>query len=139
MDFRSYFDEFKGHDNVRLVILSRMNDESENSYKSFIESYLNGFAFSIILLTNSETKTSGDNVVLPMVKFINHFVPYSLLPALYSSADAFVLASHGEGWGLPLMEGMIVAFFRINASSNGHEEAYSWHELGRKLGLYDAL
>jgi glycosyltransferase involved in cell wall biosynthesis len=25
---------------------------------------------------------------------------------MYSSVDAFVLASHGEGWGLPYMEAM---------------------------------
>ena len=28
------------------------------------------------------------------------------LAALYCSVDAFVLATHGEGWGLPLLEAM---------------------------------
>jgi glycosyltransferase involved in cell wall biosynthesis len=28
------------------------------------------------------------------------------LPSLYKGADAFVIATHGEGWGLPIIEAM---------------------------------
>lgn len=28
-------------------------------------------------------------------------------PQLFAAADAFVLASHGEGWGRPIVEGKI--------------------------------
>jgi len=69
---------------------------------------------------------------LPRVTFLKETVPFSLMPALYKvscnpsrsstqptlfsvivavpfllqSVDAFVLATHGEGWGLPIMEAM---------------------------------
>jgi len=33
-------------------------------------------------------------------------LPTELVPALYRAADAFVLPTHGEGWGLPLLEAL---------------------------------
>eukprot|EP01127_Copromyxa_protea_P018851 TRINITY_DN6015_c0_g1_i3.p1 TRINITY_DN6015_c0_g1~~TRINITY_DN6015_c0_g1_i3.p1 ORF type:complete len:748 (-),score=127.96 TRINITY_DN6015_c0_g1_i3:46-2289(-) len=91
---RAYFDEFKGEysSRINLIILARMTVESEYIYDLFVDGYLN------------ETSTSRDD--LPRITFIKDFVPYNLLPALYNSADAFLLPSHGEGWGLPLMESM---------------------------------
>ncbi len=37
---------------------------------------------------------------------INKYVPHYQLGALYRSADCFVLASRGEGWGMPILEAM---------------------------------
>jgi GT2 family glycosyltransferase len=37
---------------------------------------------------------------------INEVLPAHQLGALYRSADCFVLASRGEGWGLPILEAM---------------------------------
>jgi glycosyltransferase involved in cell wall biosynthesis len=54
------------------------------------------------------------------VEFVKHFIPYSLLPNLYNSADAFVLASHGEGWGLPLMEAMAMKKPAIGTNWGGN-------------------
>lgn len=36
----------------------------------------------------------------------NREVPYAQLPVLYRSADCFVTASRGEGWGLPVIESL---------------------------------
>lgn len=37
---------------------------------------------------------------------VNEVLPYHQTGALFRSADCFVLASHGEGWGLPILEAM---------------------------------
>jgi glycosyltransferase involved in cell wall biosynthesis len=42
---------------------------------------------------------------LPRVRML-HGVPQRELPEVYASADAFVLASRGEGWGRPHVEAM---------------------------------
>jgi GT2 family glycosyltransferase len=47
-------------------------------------------------------KEGGGRVVFS----INEVVPMHQLGALYRSADCFVLASRGEGWGLPILEAM---------------------------------
>jgi glycosyltransferase involved in cell wall biosynthesis len=41
---------------------------------------------------------------------------------LYSSVDAFVLASHGEGWGLPYMEAMAAGLPCIATNWSGMTE-----------------
>ena len=47
-------------------------------------------------------KEGGGRIVFS----INELVPAHQLGALYRSVDCFVLASRGEGWGLPLLEAM---------------------------------
>ncbi|CAK0876407.1 unnamed protein product, partial [Prorocentrum cordatum] len=49
-------------------------------------------------------------------------LPASLLPGLYRAADAFVLPSHGEGWGLPLMEAMASGLPTIGTGWGGSTE-----------------
>merc|ERR1740121_3191856 len=40
------------------------------------------------------------------ILLVTDSLPWKSMPALYQVADAFVLPSHGEGWGLPFMEAM---------------------------------
>ncbi|MBR6463260.1 glycosyltransferase, partial [bacterium] len=41
------------------------------------------------------------------IEFIfNKYLPYYQLGSLYRSADCFVLATRGEGWGMPILEAM---------------------------------
>ena len=37
----------------------------------------------------------------PTLEVVTEHLPSRLMPALYAAADAFVLPTHGEGWGLP--------------------------------------
>jgi len=43
---------------------------------------------------------------LAPVIVIEGFLPESIMPSLYAAADAFVLPTRGEGWGLPFLEAM---------------------------------
>ena len=37
----------------------------------------------------------------------DEMMPMVQLAQLYCAVDAFVMATHGEGWGLPLLEAMV--------------------------------
>ncbi|RMF59067.1 MAG: glycosyltransferase, partial [Calditrichaeota bacterium] len=50
-----------------------------------------------------------------------HFTPQQL-PGLYRTMDAFVLPSHGEGWGRPLMEAMLMGLPTIATRWSGQLE-----------------
>jgi len=56
-----------------------------------------------------------------------------LMPALYRVADAFVLPTHGEGWGLPIMEAMATGLPTIATGWGGQTEFMS-HENSWPLG-----
>jgi glycosyltransferase involved in cell wall biosynthesis len=47
------------------------------------------------------------------------FLSDSQMKSLYASAQAFVLPSRGEGWGIPLMEAMATGLPTIGPSSTG--------------------
>lgn len=47
-------------------------------------------------------------------------LPMDHMPALYAAADAFVLPTHGEGWGLPFMEAMAMELPTIGTAWGGN-------------------
>lgn len=47
-----------------------------------------------------------DPARIPPIVLLEDFVPEERMPALYAAADAFVLPTRGEGWGIPFMEAM---------------------------------
>lgn len=57
----------------------------------------------------------------PPVRLL-HDVPQALLPAVYASADCFVLASRGEGWGRPHVEAMATGLPVIATHWSGPSE-----------------
>jgi GT2 family glycosyltransferase/glycosyltransferase involved in cell wall biosynthesis len=50
----------------------------------------------------------------------NQEIPHVQLAALYRSADCFVAPSHGEGWGMPLVEAMACGLPAIATDWGGH-------------------
>jgi glycosyltransferase involved in cell wall biosynthesis len=49
------------------------------------------------------------------------------MPRLYAAMDAMVLPTHGEGWGLPLMEAMASGLPTIATNWSGHLEYMNEH------------
>jgi len=105
---RAYFDEFRQNDRdkVSLYILTRLDDKAKDKYEKFLEEYQ---AFAGI----------NDTSLLPSVKILDTLVPFTKLPSVYKSADCFVLPSHGEGWGLPLIEAMSMGLPTIGTNWSG--------------------
>lgn len=91
---RSYLEEFTSKDDVTLVIASRYwgssGEEEINKIRSEIKEYI------------SKYTKEGENP--PHIVHIGQAIPEEDMPILYNMADAFVLPSRGEGWGLPYME-----------------------------------
>ncbi|HEX6458944.1 MAG TPA: glycosyltransferase [Thermoleophilaceae bacterium] len=56
------------------------------------------------------------------IKVMTGTVPSNELPRLYAAADAYVLASRGEGWGRPYMEAMAMGLPTIASRFSGNLE-----------------
>jgi hypothetical protein len=59
---------------------------------------------------------------LAPIKVLTHTLTSSELPRFYASADAYVLASRGEGWGRPYMEAMAMGLPTIASRWSGNLE-----------------
>lgn len=59
---------------------------------------------------------------IPTINFIEAAFSHQQIPALYAAADAFVLPSHGEGWGMPYMEAMAMGLPTIGTCWSGNLE-----------------
>lgn len=107
----AFYDEFANStdtEHVRLYIRSSMAPENRQALIAFQERYM------------STSKLSTNQ--LPKIIPLNRFVPYHKLPHMYKAAQAFVIATHGEGWGLPIMEAMSMGLPVITTDWSGLTE-----------------
>jgi glycosyltransferase involved in cell wall biosynthesis len=90
---KSYLDEFKPDEDVCLVLkISQHGNrmaEAEAQLAYFVE---------------REAGLSLEKS--PPIILVKGSIPHLEMPRLYASADAYVLASHGEGFGLPYIEAL---------------------------------
>jgi glycosyltransferase involved in cell wall biosynthesis len=98
----AWADAFAPQDDVRLVLKCiSLHGFSADGIRLLIDKHLGGRKTAPIEL-NSE------------------LLPVSGMPQLYESADAFVLASRGEGWGRPYMEAMAMGLPTIGTRWSGN-------------------
>lgn len=90
----AYFREFEASDPVCLVILTRKGNSNASVFTEKISRYVDSLGVPFY--------TRARFLVL------EPSLPTVLMPRLYRRANAFVLASRGEGWGRPLMEAMLM-------------------------------
>jgi len=102
---QAYLEEFSGRESVVLVIRT---DRFRRQYHRPSEE----------IGRLREQFGGGD----PPPIFLIPPVTIRDMPRLYASADAFVLASHGEGWGRPLMEAMCMGLPTIGTRWGGSLE-----------------
>jgi len=103
---KSYLTEFSGDDNVSLLIVSRYQQSSRRSdiIRSEIEKFIK--------------KYGGENPA--HIARCSRVIPEHELPRIYKAADAFVLPSRGEGFGLPYCEASLVGLPVIATNHSGH-------------------
>eukprot|EP00658_Telonema_sp_P-2_P030877 TRINITY_DN23239_c0_g1_i1.p1 TRINITY_DN23239_c0_g1~~TRINITY_DN23239_c0_g1_i1.p1 ORF type:complete len:257 (+),score=39.82 TRINITY_DN23239_c0_g1_i1:589-1359(+) len=89
---RGYLTEFVGSEDVSLLLRCSVDEQNRHQLDRSIDS----IAFQAGL--------SRDE--LPQILLLPHREPADQLPGLYAAVDALVLPSHGEGWGLPIVEAM---------------------------------
>ena len=92
--FRAYLETFTAKDDVSLVVVSRLwgrsTPEDINEIRKTIANYIKKYA------KNTDKP--------PHIVHVGEAVPEDDLPLLYNSANAFVLSTRGEGFGLPYLE-----------------------------------
>lgn len=71
---------------------------------------------------NSINRTKPDETLLPCVVVHSQELDEIEMPRLYAAADAFVLPTRGEGWGLPIMEAMAMGLPTIATNWSGPSE-----------------
>ena len=62
------------------------------------------------------------SAAMAMVLIYEGMLSSEELGSLYRAADSFVLATHGEGWGLPLLESMACGLPTIATAWGGHTD-----------------
>jgi glycosyltransferase involved in cell wall biosynthesis len=96
---RAYLSEFEVREDVCLVLrIARLNPAE---LSEFVSRECGG----------------GPRPALLVIPFS---LPQELMPNLYAAANAFVLASRGEGWGLPYGEAMAMGLPTIATEWGGH-------------------
>ena len=69
----------------------------------------------------------------------SNFLALAAMPRLYAAADAYVMASRGEGWGRPYMEAMAMGLPTIGSRWSGHlefmDDSNSWLVDGRLVDI----
>lgn len=107
----AWCDAFSPDDDVCLVLKCLGLHVPESEIRGRIDAYLAGRSTAPILLDT-------------------RFLPTADMPRLYAGADAFVLASRGEGWGRPWMEAMAMGLPTIGSRWSGTtmfmDDANSW-------------
>jgi glycosyltransferase involved in cell wall biosynthesis len=98
----AWADAFGPHDGVSLVLKCVSHHGlTERDIEERVAAYLDGRRTAPIVV-NTE------------------LLPGAELPRLYAAADAFVLASRGEGWGRPYMEAMAMGLPTIGSRWSGN-------------------
>jgi glycosyltransferase involved in cell wall biosynthesis len=116
--------EFSASDDVSLFIRSSMDAKNRKDFEDFIKDTTEK------LLLENPKKTfpqmpQTEDALLPYLLLSTPWLPPSIavllfspisfrfdigkylgMPSLYKSVDCLVLSSHGEGWGLPIIEAM---------------------------------
>ena len=104
---KAYIRAFSDDDDVSLVMQSRFIGQKK---------YSDQIHKDIAAVTSGERKEKRPHLIL-----VDNVIPTFLMPRLYNSADAFVLFSRGEGWGLPASEAAASGVPILTCLHGGHE------------------
>ncbi len=91
---QAYLESFTAKDDVALIL--QVHSSAGKSSSDLLSEAANFITHKLHLDTNSIA-----DIVLQDAS-----VPDAFMPALYRSADCYVLPTHGEGWGRPFFESM---------------------------------
>ncbi len=103
---KAYLSAFSSSDDVCLVLRTYPFSPKDEPIRKQIDN----FAASL----------GHDPNNIPPIILIDDFIPEKDLPALYATADAFVLPTRGEGWGIPFMEAMAMGLPTIATRWSAH-------------------
>lgn len=103
---RAYLAAFTRRDDVCLVLRTYPGPTRTASIRERIDSFVRHLGY--------------DPSSVPPIILLEDFIPEREMPALYAAADALVLPTRGEGWGIPFMEAMAMGLPVIGTRWSGH-------------------
>jgi len=106
---KAFMEEFTSNDNVKLLIASR--PEAFNNPNQIVQDFTG--------VRQSVNKTDEE---LPRIDLYDKEISERDMPNLYGAADAFVLISRGEGFGLPYCEAGASGMPVIASNCSGHSD-----------------
>ena len=109
---KAYMEEFSGNKDVTLLLASRPVECPEEIGPQRITEDFNGVRAAI-------DKPDDD---LPHIALYSKPIHEKDMPKVYGSADAFVLISRGEGFGLPFIEAAACGLPVIASNCSGHTD-----------------
>ena len=112
---KAYFEAFSNQDPVSLLMFSRYMQGIKPAHQQKIQQDID--------------KIIGkrDKNKLPHYKVSSKIAPENMMPQIYSSCDAFVLASRGEGTNLPVCEASLCGLPVISTNVSG-QRIYLKHD-----------
>lgn len=103
---KAYLSAFTAKDDVCLVLRTYPDQQKTPSIGQRIKRYIRKLGYK-----------PGTT---PSIILLDNFVPENQMPTLYAAANAFVLPTRGEGWGIPFMEAMAMALPVIGTRWSAH-------------------
>ena len=110
----AFANHFTASDNICLIISTHIWQPEAGSVKDL----RNPLAIRDIIL-NHLGKRSEDISNLPCIQIITEELSENDMVGLFRSADAFVLPTRGEGWGLPCQQAMSIGLPTISTRFGG--------------------
>ena len=92
---RAYLSAFQPGDDVCLMLRVHPDAGDAQPIREQIDAHVRAIGY--------------DPQHIPDIVLLTDFIPEGDMPRLYAAADAFVLPTRGEGWGIPFMEAMASA------------------------------
>lgn len=89
---KAYLRAFSAQDDVCLVLRTYPDREDATPIRNRVDRFVRECGY--------DPKES------PTIVILDEFIAEDAMPSLYRAADAFVLPTRGEGWGIPYMEAM---------------------------------
>jgi glycosyltransferase involved in cell wall biosynthesis len=112
---QAYFSEFRARDDVSLILHTYLyNGDGDQWNRDRLISLVHQWLISVDALPPLEER--------PHFDIVGHYLSAEEMGRLYASADAYVGASYGEGWGLPFHEAMSMGLPVVATRWSGQTE-----------------
>lgn len=107
---KAFIKEFKKKDNVQLYLQTYAYEQSDELSRDFnnLQSKLNATIDKIIENDDELDRDYIYDNIYPKIEIMTKQRSMKQLASLYATANCYISASHGEGFGLPVMEAMAV-------------------------------
>eukprot|EP01126_Amoeba_proteus_P048485 TRINITY_DN5604_c0_g1_i13.p1 TRINITY_DN5604_c0_g1~~TRINITY_DN5604_c0_g1_i13.p1 ORF type:complete len:308 (-),score=43.57 TRINITY_DN5604_c0_g1_i13:186-1109(-) len=112
----AYFQEFSSKDKIFLYLHTYLWDHPDPRNSTQVQYVIDNWLATI---DNPIIQKKWKNGNLPRYAFITNYLPSMEVPGLFRAVDAFILPSRGEGWGLPIMQGMAMGLPVITTRCTG--------------------